>query len=194
MQNYLEQSENTQSIVDHKTQQDLISDQYPDHTVLAHDLVDLIVNGGQADLAKRSIFYDEPLDKSEARAAKMRVDAEALYNKVVDASKMPRKPRFTPGQLDIIHACLGLFSETAEILESTLNSYLADGPIDITNLREELGDILWYTALATRMADSDFERLATANLNKLKVRYPDKFDSENALNRDISAEQQALKQ
>lgn len=60
------------------------------------------------------------------------------------------------------------------------------------NLKEELGDKLWYAALALDELKSTFEETMEANIKKLRARYPNKFTEEDAINRDLEKERAAL--
>ena len=69
---------------------------------------------------------------------------------------------------------LGLASATGSIL-NVYKKYLRDG-IDLSAnrgyLREELGDLLWYTAAVASSCDLDLGDVATANLCRTRDRYP----------------------
>ena len=45
----------------------------------------------------------------------------------------------------------------------------------------ELGDVAWYLAEAATALDIPLEEIMTVNINKLKKRYPDGFDTEKSL-------------
>lgn len=64
--------------------------------------------------------------------------------------------------------------------------------LDVTNLKEELGDLMWYMAIAMEELGTDFETESNRVINKLKVRYPEKFTNELAENRDLEAERRVL--
>jgi hypothetical protein len=64
--------------------------------------------------------------------------------------------------------------------------------IDWKHVREELGDSQWYQALLIDVSDTSFEEVQKLNIDKLRVRYPDKFDPEQALNRNLEAERKVL--
>jgi len=69
---------------------------------------------------------------------------------------------------------LGLASETGSIL-NVYRKYLRDGFDLAANrefLREELGDLLWYTAAVATAFNLDLEDIATANLQRTGDRYP----------------------
>ena len=92
---------------------------------------------------------------------------------------------------DLFHAILGIATETAELIESLQTSFVT-GEIDKVNLVEELGDLLWYQSIAMKSLGTTFEEVAKVNIEKLKSRYPDKFTSEKAANRDTDAERSVL--
>ena len=67
------------------------------------------------------------------------------------------------------------------------------------NLAEEVGDILWYCALAADALGLTLEQIMLANVRKLAERYKSKtgnalpeFNSNQAINRDLKAEERAL--
>ena len=95
-------------------------------------------------------------------------------------------------KVQLLHAALGLMSEAGELMNGLIESCLTGQPVDKINMREELGDIEWYTALGLREIGSSFEDAAQFNIAKLQKRYPTKFNSEDALNRDLDAEKVAL--
>lgn len=69
---------------------------------------------------------------------------------------------------------LGLASETGSIL-NVYRKYLRDGFDLAANrefLREELGDLLWYTAAVATAFNLDLEDIAAANLARTRDRYP----------------------
>lgn len=75
----------------------------------------------------------------------------------------------------IIHAMLGLCSESGEIADAIKKHVIYNQPLDILNLEEELGDIMWYVALGCTAVGVDMESIIQGNINKLKLRYPEKF-------------------
>jgi NTP pyrophosphatase (non-canonical NTP hydrolase) len=160
-----------------------------------------------------------------------------------------------PSEHRLLHAAMGLCTEVAEVVE------WLDGPrTDLEHLREELGDIMWYVAIALNTQrllmvdkldspdllgegydmvkvhvavgsfmdqikrqffyskeldkvvltdaldtivrqcvelnrvylDSPFDVVLEKNIAKLKARFPDKFTTEAAVNRDLDKEKVAL--
>lgn len=92
----------------------------------------------------------------------------------------------------LLHAAMGLTTESGEFMDALKKHFFYGKPIDETNLVEELGDELWYIALALRTLGSSFEDAMERNIKKLRVRYPAKFEERRALERDLDAERAAL--
>jgi NTP pyrophosphatase (non-canonical NTP hydrolase) len=105
-----------------------------------------------------------------------------------------------PQVIRLLHAFVGLATETGEILDA-LKKYVFYGkPLDLVNLAEEIGDLNWYEAIATdalaillEQNPNDLEKtIKETNIAKLKARYPDKFSETNAVIRDLSTERDIL--
>lgn len=129
------------------------------------------------DAVKKGLFYGKPLNATDAFVANMhRADTPVLPEGLTE---------------DIIHGVIGIFTEAGEMMEAILKAM--DGePIDLVNLREELGDVEWYKAMLYRALKALPEEVRERNIAKLRRRYPDKFTSENAINRDVVAERRIL--
>lgn len=190
MNDYLEESGRTAALPDETTVRE---DVFKHHVDLAYDMVMFVEAGCNADLVKRSLFYKEALDKTRARGLKHQLDNKELYDKlkVLQLTK-PEQIKFTPQQIDMIHAALGLFSEAGEIVEEVIKSATENREMDLTNLEEEGGDVMWYIALYLRSIKSSFIKVTKQNIAKLFKRYPEKFNSDSALIRDLKAEREVL--
>jgi|DEB0MinimDraft_6_1074348.scaffolds.fasta_scaffold55822_3 NTP pyrophosphatase (non-canonical NTP hydrolase) len=92
----------------------------------------------------------------------------------------------------LLHAGLGVATEAAEIADILKKHVYYGKPLDKTHLKEEIGDVLYYLAIAIDALDSDFQTLKDANIAKLKTRYPDGFEKNKALKRDVEAEYRAM--
>lgn len=92
------------------------------------------------------------------------------------------------------HAVIGLAGEVGELAAAVERHVYYGQRLDETNIREELGDCLWYIALACNTLDTSIEYLMRSNIHKLKTRYPEKFTEDKAAeeNRDREAERLAL--
>jgi len=56
--------------------------------------------------------------------------------------------------------------------------------LNALELANELGDVLWYVALACEALGFDMADVMQSNLNKLSQRYPDGFDPERSRTRE----------
>jgi NTP pyrophosphatase (non-canonical NTP hydrolase) len=95
-------------------------------------------------------------------------------------------------RVDLLHAALGLTTETGEFADSIKRHLFYNDNLDMVNLKEELGDILWYAALALRAIGASFDQVMQMNIDKLKARFPYKFDYNAVLNRDLDKERSVL--
>jgi NTP pyrophosphatase (non-canonical NTP hydrolase) len=94
--------------------------------------------------------------------------------------------------LNNLHYLLGMITEIGELLDIWKRNIAYKKDIDWINVKEELGDILWYFSNFLRINNIDFEEILNININKLKSRYPEKFTEENAINRDLESERKIL--
>ena len=88
-------------------------------------------------------------------------------------------------QRDTLHAALGMITEASEIIEGLLAG-------DIQNIHEEMGDLEWYRALMINALDVDISKIQDDNIKKLMIRFPDKFSSDKAINRNVDKELEAM--
>ncbi len=77
--------------------------------------------------------------------------------------------------LRLTHAILGLSSEVGELADSFKKHCYYGQDLDVDNIFEELGDCLWYIALACDAMGFEMKGVMRANIRKLQERYPDKF-------------------
>jgi NTP pyrophosphatase (non-canonical NTP hydrolase) len=92
----------------------------------------------------------------------------------------------------LLHAAMGLGTEAGEFMDALKKHLFYSRPIDAVNLQEEIGDIMWYLAIACDELDVSFEEVQAKNIAKLKARYPDKFTEEKAENRNLVEERAIL--
>jgi NTP pyrophosphatase (non-canonical NTP hydrolase) len=83
-------------------------------------------------------------------------------------------------QYDLMHATLGIAGESGEIVDAVKKSVIYGKPLDVANMREEIGDIMWYIALACRTLDFDLNEILDENIAKLQKRYPEKYSDFHA--------------
>jgi len=92
----------------------------------------------------------------------------------------------------LLHAAMGLCTEAGEFMDPLKKALFYGKEIDEVNLREELGDLLWYIAIACDALDTTVELEMARVIAKLQVRYPEKFDDYLADNRNYEQERAVL--
>lgn len=93
---------------------------------------------------------------------------------------------------NLLHGAMGLCTESGELLDNLKKNLFYGKTLDVLNVKEELGDIFWYAALVAHAMNLSFEEIMEANISKLKARYPDKWNQDKAVNRNLDKEVQAL--
>ena len=83
----------------------------------------------------------------------------------------------------LINGVMGLCGESGEAID-IVKKWLAQGhELDKEKLAKELGDICWYVAETATALNLSLEQIMEANIEKLKKRYPEGFDSARSVNR-----------
>ena len=81
----------------------------------------------------------------------------------------------------LINSVMGLCGESGEAID-IVKRWMAQGhELDREHLKKELGDIAWYLAEAATALDVPLEEIFQGNLDKLKKRYPEGFDTRRSL-------------
>ena len=83
-----------------------------------------------------------------------------------------RSPEHNMLMARAIHACLGLASETGEIADALKKHIVYGKELDLINLLEESGDLMWYQALLLTAIKKTMEEVMEKNMAKLKLRFP----------------------
>lgn len=159
-------------------------------TDLVAPLEESIYCGIHSDRIKREIFYKDPNAKERYGN-----NINDYLTKLSDARNLQKHNpiSLTQEETDLYHAALGISSEVAEINLAIFETLLAGAVLDTVNMKEEVGDILWYLAIICRACGFDFEDCMKANIDKLnKKRYKNGFTTDDALNRDLDGEREIL--
>ena len=94
----------------------------------------------------------------------------------------------------LIHAAMGMQTESAEFTDALKKSIFYGKTLDVPNLKEELGDLLWYVSIAMDELGTSYEQEMARVNKKLKARYHEKFTTEKAINRDLQKERKILEE
>lgn len=159
------------------------------------DLVNAFVAiGSVLDQVKKNTFYRKPYNITEVQSL-LRMAGGCIQN-VAEDVEVGTWPNDT-GKGDIetransrlFHSVIGIATEAVELLEAVS----VDSPdVDTTNLREEFGDLMWYIAIGVDETGGNFDAMIDKVIAKLKARYPNKFTSEDAINRNLEIERLIL--
>ena len=83
----------------------------------------------------------------------------------------------------LINGVMGLCGEAGEAID-IVKKHLAQGhELDREGLIKELGDVAWYLAETAWALDVPLEAVLQRNLDTLRARYPEGFDSERSIGR-----------
>jgi NTP pyrophosphatase (non-canonical NTP hydrolase) len=83
----------------------------------------------------------------------------------------------------MLYAALKLTGEAGEVSDY-IGKWVGQGHnLDMDRLIEELGDVLWYIALFSKLTGVSLQEIADRNIEKLERRYPQGFSVEKSLNR-----------
>ncbi len=108
-------------------------------------------------------------------------------NEYVKKSKRTIAPLDTK-QENNLHMILGMLTEVGELADVFKKNMAYNKVIDWINVKEEIGDVMFYIAGFCSMNNFDLENILENNVKKLQARYPEKFSEDNALNRDLDKE------
>lgn len=83
----------------------------------------------------------------------------------------------------LINGVMGLCGESGEAID-IVKKWLAQGhDLDRHKLIKELGDIAWYLAETAYALDVPLEEVLQGNIEKLKRRYPEGFNTQQSIAR-----------
>lgn len=81
---------------------------------------------------------------------------------------------------EVFNACLGLSGEVGEFQDAIKKWLFHEKEESIEHLKKELGDVMWYVAMMCHAFDWDLDEIMQMNIDKLKARYPEGFDTARA--------------
>ena len=94
--------------------------------------------------------------------------------------------------IDAYHGAIGICTESGELLDA-YKKYLWYGKkLDLPNILEEVGDLLFYVNAVLKAHNFTFEQAMDINIKKLRKRYGESFSEEKSLKRDLKEERKIL--
>lgn len=154
----------------------------------------------EIDRIKKLLFYGEDVKKDRYRLLPQHDGDRTVFEAlgvITYAARKSDQEELTPdgeaGQRAafILHAILGVASEAGEQVEA-IERTLATGEFDGVNLMEESGDVKWYLAMLLRALGFAWDEDERRNIAKLRDRYPEKFTTQLANDRNLSVERATL--
>ena len=129
---------------------------------------------------------------------------EYLKLSEVTERKFPQGLHLNQVQAETLHHAMGVCTEAGELMDQLKRHIIYGFDLDATNLIEELGDLSWYmagimrTINRTRSGEPHNPEIASEimdkNIAKLRKRFKEKFNTHEALNRDLDKERSVLEQ
>ncbi len=83
----------------------------------------------------------------------------------------------------LINSVMGLCGESGEAIDIVKKWLMQGHELDKEHLIRELGDVAWYLAEAATALDVPLEAVFQGNLDKLRQRFPNGFDTGTSVNR-----------
>ena len=83
----------------------------------------------------------------------------------------------------LINSVMGLCGESGEAIDIVKKWLMQGHELDREHLVRELGDVAWYLAEAATALDVPLEAVFQGNLDKLRQRFPNGFDTGASVNR-----------
>lgn len=85
---------------------------------------------------------------------------------------------------ELLNYGLGLTGEAGEVADLIKKSQFHGHSVSAAEIKNELGDVLWYLSRIASLADLSLEEVAQANIDKLAKRYPEGFSVTRSKNRN----------
>ncbi len=91
---------------------------------------------------------------------------------------------FGPEEL-LLNGVMGLNGEAGECIDIVKKARFQGHELNKEDLVEELGDVLWYASLIAYALGVDLSEVMQKNIDKLKRRYPERFDKDKSIHREV---------
>jgi NTP pyrophosphatase (non-canonical NTP hydrolase) len=93
---------------------------------------------------------------------------------------------------ELIHATLGIAGESGEVVD-IIKKHVAYGKsLDLVKLADELGDLFHYMSRVMYLTGISMEEIQTANLTKLRARYPEGYNHTAAISQRDKGEDSGI--
>ena len=171
----------------------VIHDVNTDFAFLQQLLTALINLGSVLDQVKKNVFYGKPFKEGPESIAQLIHDTQVQLQEMMTSDGSPTTCAVNVIDPRVFHGVVGIATESTELLEALSTAIFERGKnLDNVNVGEELGDVDWYKAILCDALGISWDNTLSTVIDKLRVRFPDKFDSDKAINRDLATERTVL--
>jgi len=153
------------------------------------ETISILINAGNIlDQIKKHVFYGKEYDTTKLFQGIQCIEDSTLFlgNLSCVDINMEDSLKVNPR---IFHSIVGIATESTELLEAL---DMSGKNMDNVNIGEEFGDLDWYKAIGVDELNMDWVTILNTVIEKLKSRYPEKFTSTDAINRDLDKEREIL--
>lgn len=146
------------------------------------------------DFYKKNIYYDKYIDphKWHNTLTALEDAVQQIRNDHAAGPGVNERNEVLHVDTRLLHAIIGIATESGELVTALLSHLNHIAPLDYVNVQEELGDLNWYHAIAVDAMRANWGTIQVTNIKKLRKRFPDKYNNDEAINRDLIAERQIL--
>lgn len=153
-----------------------------DELIACHNDTDIYQSPILKTMLRRDIIILSTLDRImnelTKQSKKKRVSQSNYQEEALRTARNVENP-----EMLLEEALMGLCGESGEAMD-ILKKHLFQGhELDREALALELGDVAWYLAMAAHAIGYGLNDILDLNIEKLKKRYPDGFNSEASVNR-----------
>ena len=136
------------------------------------------------ELLEEEAYADYHLSR---KSKNLKPETHSICNKLNDINEYQKLALRTATDMEpenlILNGALGLSGESGEVTD-VVKKYMFQGHgLNEEKIIEELGDVCWYIAIMSEGLGVDLETVMQLNIDKLRNRYPEGFDSEKSINR-----------
>jgi NTP pyrophosphatase (non-canonical NTP hydrolase) len=89
----------------------------------------------------------------------------------------------SPERADLLHMAVGVSGEAGELLDAVKKHVIYNKPLDIENVKEEIGDLYFYIERILQLIDTSRDEIMERNIAKLTKRYGEKYSDKAAQER-----------
>lgn len=170
-----------------------ISSVVTNHAMLTNIATIFILSGQMLDQYKKNVFYNRQINDD-----KLVENFKLIHDAMTNLSYEFKSGGYSENDDElsvnprIFHAVVGAATEATELMEQLSRLINNDQSIDKVNLLEEFFDINWYNAILHDELGVSIEHTLNCGIDKLRKRFPEKFTSDCAINRNLDAEREIL--